>query len=267
MDRRLERPTAGISYIDTGGDTGAVVLLVHGAGMDATMFDRQIDDLTQEGYRVIAPDLRGHGASSIAGDVRFTAADAIEDLLALLDTCGVARAVLVGHSLGGNLIQAIAHRYPERAVGLVVMDATPNRGPLSAIERVALRIAAPALALIPARTLPGLMARASAVTPDAIARTQALFERMPKRRFLDVWRATTSLVEPGDSLDRSPVPLALIRGAQDRTGNIASAMPRWAAREGIAEQVVPGAGHIVTWDAPEATSVRLLDTLGGWSRG
>jgi pimeloyl-ACP methyl ester carboxylesterase len=265
LTRRLERPTSAIAYADIAGDSGrSTVLLVHGAGMDATMFDRQIVDLGLEGYRVIVLDLPGHGASPLAPGARFSAADVIDDLVALLGACRVARAVLVGHSLGGNLVQEVARCHPALATGLIVMDATANTGPLSAFEKTALRIAAPILGLVPARVLPGLLARASAVTPDAVARTEALFRRIPKRAFLDVWRATVSLVGVASPGERAAVPLALIRGAEDRTGNIATAMPRWAAREGIAERVIAGAGHIVTWDAPDATSACLIDVLRGW---
>lgn len=107
------------------------------------------------------------------------------------------------------------------------------------------------------------MARASAETPRGIAECEAVFARMPKRVFLDVWRATASLVgpEPGH---RSPVPLGLVRGARDRTGNIAVAMPRWALAEGVAEHVVPGAGHVVTLDAPEATTKAIRAVIEGW---
>ncbi|MGP9538083.1 alpha/beta fold hydrolase [Brachybacterium sp. AOP43-C2-M15] len=264
-DRRLQRPSAQIAVADSGGD-GVAVLLTHGAGMDHTMFDEQAVALTAEGYRVIVWDLRGHGASTLADGVRFAAADALADLEALLDQCGVREAVLVGHSLGGNLVQAFAREHPQRVSGLIVLDATWNAGPLSMLERFALRLAAPMLALIPSTRLPRLMARASAVTPEAIARTEAVFARMPKTRFLDVWRATVSILDP-DPGHRSPVPLALLRGAEDRTGNIAAAMPRWAEAEGVTEHVIPGAGHIVTWDAPERTSQLLLAILEGWVRG
>ena len=56
-------------------------------------------------------------------------------------------------------------------------------------------------------------------------------------------------VEP-DSTYRTPIPLCLVRGAEDNTGNIATAMRRWAEAEGGTEHVVPGAGHLVTQDAP-----------------
>lgn len=262
LDRRLSRPTANIAFTDDG--TGApTVLLTHGAGLDSSAFDAQAAALRARGVRVILWDLRGHGRSALTHGARFTARDALEDLGALLTACDADAPVLVGHSLGGNLSQAYARDHPERVGGLIVLDAAWNAGPLSRAERLALRLAAPALGLVPERALPGLMARASAESTQAIARADAVFSRMPKRTFLDVWAATTSFVDP-DPTFRSPVPLALVRGALDRTGNIAAATARWAATEGITEHVVPGAGHIVTWDAPDAVSVILSDILRDW---
>ncbi|MFB7877808.1 alpha/beta fold hydrolase [Nocardia sp. NPDC056064] len=262
LDRRTGRAGAEIAFADSGGD-GPVVVFTHGAGMDHSMFDAQVEALAAGGYRVITWDLRGHGESVLGAGVRFAGVDAVRDLAALMAECGVGRAVLVGHSLGGNIGQAFVRAHGERVAGLVVLDSAWNAGPLTWGERVALRVAAPSLAVVPGRVLPGVMARASAMAPDAITRAEAVFARMPKRVFLDVWRATVSFVEPEPGY-RCPVPLALIRGARDRTGNIATAMPRWARAEGVAEQVIPGAGHLVTWDAPEETSRALLRTLAHW---
>lgn len=259
LDRELSRPGAHIRFADAGGD-GIPVILTHGAGMDHAMFAEQAHAMRQEGFRPILWDLRGHGQSALADGARFTASAALDDLGALIESCGPARPVLVGHSLGGNLSQAHVRRHPDAAAALVILDATWNAGPLTRMERLGLRLAAPALGLVPAGRLPGLMARASAVNPDAIAATEAVFQRMPKRTFLDVWRATVSFVEP-DPGYRSPVPLALIRGAQDRTGNIATAMRAWAQAEGIREHVVADAGHVVTLDAPAAATAALLAAL------
>ncbi|WP_345436136.1 alpha/beta fold hydrolase [Microbacterium gilvum] len=262
LDRRLDRSNAVIAFSDSGGD-GVPVVLTHGAGVDHTMFDVQAADLVRDGLRVVVWDLRGHGQSTLADGVRFVARDALEDLDALLWECEIERAVLVGHSLGGNLVQAFSRAHADRVRGMIILDSTWNTGPLSSLERMALRIAAPALSLVPARRLPALMARASAVKPETVARAERLFARMPKSRFLDVWKATASFVEP-DPRHRTEVPFALIRGADDRTGNIATSMPRWAALENVAEHVVPGAGHIVTWDAPAQTAHALREILENW---
>src|SRR5690606_30367827 len=181
--------------------------------------------------------------------IRVTASDMLDDIAALLEHLDLPSSVLVGHSLGGNLAQELVRRHPQLVGGLVAIDCTWNTGPLSAIERFALRLAAPSLALIPARALPRFMASASAVTPAAVEALEAAFARMQKARFLDIWRATTALVAP-DPGYRTPVPLTLIRGERDRTGNIATAMPDWARAEGIAEHVIPNAGTMPIRDAP-----------------
>ncbi|MDR2293826.1 MAG: alpha/beta hydrolase [Microbacterium sp.] len=262
LNRRIARPSADLSFADSGAG-GPAVVLTHGAGVDHSIFGSLAESLVQRGVRVILWDLRGHGRSPLDAGARFTASDALEDLGALLAECAVDNPILIGHSLGGNLIQAFADRHPEQPGGLIILDAAWNAGPLSRLDRTALRLAAPALSLIPGRALPRLMARASAESADAITRTEAVFARMPKRGFIDVWVATASFIEP-DPAHRSPVRIALVRGERDRTGNIATATPRWAATEAVTEHVIRGAGHMVTWDAPEEVSRVVLEILDAW---
>jgi 3-oxoadipate enol-lactonase len=104
------------------------------------------------------------------------------------------------------------------------------------------------------------MVRASAVTPAARDDLFRAFSAMSRTEFLSAWRATTELITP-DPTYRTPVPLLLLRGGEDRTGNIATAMPRWAAAEGVDEIVVAGAGHVVTQDAPEVVTEALVSFL------
>ena len=100
------------------------------------------------------------------------------------------------------------------------------------------------------------MANASAERADARKALQATFEKLGKARFLDGLQATVELLDPLPRY-RTPVALCLIRGSQDRTGTIATLMPRRAAAEGIDEIVVSAAGHMVTLDAPEAVNAAL----------
>ncbi|MFG3436553.1 alpha/beta fold hydrolase [Nonomuraea sp. NPDC047897] len=236
-----------LHYTDTGGD-GLPVVFTHGAGADHVMFDAQRDHLRARGHRVVTWDLRGHGRSRPAGGP-FTAERALVDLDALIGHLGLDRPVLAGQSLGGNLSQALVRRHPARYRGLIVIGSAWNTGLLSGGDRLLLKAAAPMLSLVPAGRLPAMMADASATTESARADARRAFSRLSKREFLEVWRATLDLLDP-DPGYRTPVPLCLIRGERDRTGNIASAMPRWAAAEGVTEVVVPGAGHIANQDAP-----------------
>lgn len=258
----LYRPGARIEYTDSGGD-GPAIVLTHGAGMDHSAFSEQADALRGAGFRAVLWDLRGHGGSALDQGARFTASDALGDLDALIDACGLEQPILIGHSLGGNLSQAFVRRHPGRTGGLIAVGTTWNTGPLTRGERIGLRVAAPMLRLIPASKLPGLMADASAVTPGAVEAIRTTFARMPKAVFLDVWRATASIVG-SDPEYHSPVPLGLIVGAEDRTGNIRTAMQAWADAERVRLHAIPGAGHVVMSDAPEAVSAAIVGILREW---
>ena len=258
----LERGTAAIRYSD-GGGSGRPVILTHGAGMDSASFAAQAEAVQDAGFRSIRWDLRAHGASTLAPGARFTAQDALADLGALIDELRLESPVLVGHSLGGNLSQAYVRTQPGRASGLIAVGTTWNTGPLGRGERFGLRMAAPLLRLIPGAKLPALMADASAVTPEAVESIRATFARMPKSVFLDVWRATASFVAP-DPEYRSPVPLGLVVGAEDRTGNIRTAMQAWADAEGVRLHAIPAAGHVVMADAPDETSAAIVGILREW---
>ncbi len=109
------------------------------------------------------------------------------------------------------------------------------------------------------------MAGASAETAGARRYAEAAFRSLTKAEFLDAWRTTVGMLD-ADPAYRTPVPLLLIRGARDRTGNIATAMPRWAAAEGVAEHVIAGAGHIANLDAPDDVDAVLLTFLGALER-
>ncbi|WP_436757546.1 alpha/beta fold hydrolase [Streptosporangium sp. V21-05] len=254
LSATLSLHDCALHYADSGGD-GVPLVFSHGAGADHVMFDAQGEHLRARGYRVVTWDMRGHGLSRPAG-VRFTAERAITDLCALVEHLGLDRPVLVGQSLGGNIGQAIVRRHPDLARALVVIDATWNTAPLSRGERLLLRMAAPSLAAIPAGRLPDVMARASAETEDARADVRRAFSLLSKKEFVQVWRATAGLLDP-DPHYRTPVPLCLIRGERDRTGNIASAMPRWARAEGVEEVVIPGAGHIPNQDDPDTVNAAI----------
>lgn len=239
---------------DLGPVDGTAVVFSHGAGADGEMFAAQARALAGAGYRAITYDLRGHGGSPGV----FSAAAALDDLASIV--AELDRPALVGQSLGGNLSQAFVKAHPSLVRGLVVIGSAHNAGPLSALDRFFLRLAGPSLSLIPAARLGSVMANASAATPAGRDYALRVFSAMPKKSFVDVFAATTSFLDP-DVAYRTPVPLLLMRGDSDSTGNIATGMPRWAEIEGVDEVVVPGAGHIANVDAPSLVSAALLEFL------
>jgi pimeloyl-ACP methyl ester carboxylesterase len=74
------------------------------------------------GWRLLAPDLRGHGASDWVTPPRYVIEDFAGDLIGLLDVLAPQPIVLVGHSMGGRIAAWLAAHHPRRVRGLVLMD-------------------------------------------------------------------------------------------------------------------------------------------------
>ena len=140
--RELIRPGATVRYRVSGPARAPRVVLLHGATLDHHAWDAQVHAL-RDRYRVVVPDLRGHGESTLEGRFRFS--DALADVLALLDALDAERpggpVTLGGLSLGGNLAQEVVYRHPDRVDALIVADSTCNtsvRHPLAAAMTMAL---------------------------------------------------------------------------------------------------------------------------------
>ena len=111
-----------ISYLHAGAVEAPVVLMIHGLVSDATTWTRATIELLQRGFRVIAPDLLGHGESDkpAAG---YSLAAFSASMSALLETLGVRSATVVGHSYGGAVAMHLAHSRPDQVDRLVLVAA------------------------------------------------------------------------------------------------------------------------------------------------
>jgi pimeloyl-ACP methyl ester carboxylesterase len=110
-------------YAATGGrtfDAGKpVVLLVHGAGMDHTVWQLPARWLAWHGHSVLAVDLPGHGRSE--GPVLTSVADLVQWLGHAMDAAGIAQAAIVGHSMGGAVALQAAAMLPERVTRIALL--------------------------------------------------------------------------------------------------------------------------------------------------
>ena len=95
---------------------GRPLVLVHGYPLDHTIW-APVVPLLEADFDLVLPDLRGFGESA-APAVAYQLTDLAADLAALLDQLGIARAAVVGHSMGGYVALAFAGLYPGRVLGL-----------------------------------------------------------------------------------------------------------------------------------------------------
>jgi pimeloyl-ACP methyl ester carboxylesterase len=99
----------------------APVLLLHGLASNMSRWSEFVEGTSLAGERdLIRVDLRGHGDSPTRGRISLELWS--DDLLALLDSLGAPRALLVGHSLGAQVALACAARAPQRVAALVLID-------------------------------------------------------------------------------------------------------------------------------------------------
>ena len=99
---------------------GPPVVLLHGLGADHTMWNGVIPLLSSR-FRVLAPDLRGHGRSPAPETARYGFEDLAADLLAFLDAKGIASAHLVGLSSGAMLALKLGLDHPERVRSVTLL--------------------------------------------------------------------------------------------------------------------------------------------------
>ena len=113
-----------IEYQD--GGQGSPVLLGHGYSATGRMWDGQRAALGER-YRIISWDMRGHGQTESPDDpAQYSAALTVADMRALLQHCGVERAVVGGLSLGGYVALAFYRAHPELVRALVICDSGPG---------------------------------------------------------------------------------------------------------------------------------------------
>jgi aspartate dehydrogenase len=228
---------------------GPALLLLHGIGGSAASWQRQFDRLA-DGYRLIAPDLRGYGDSP---DPHGTPAlDAVaDDLAALLADTGAAH--VVGVSFGALAGLALARRHPRLVRSLVVADATLGRGALAPGERDRWRDGRYALAA-------DLAARADErareiAAPDAPADVLIAIATAMRRARPAGYRYVTDVIAATDArpwLAEVAVPVLVICGELDGVVGL-------ALSQTIAERVpdarlatIPGAGHAPHIERPDA---------------
>lgn len=105
------------------GAGGLPLLLLHGYTGAKEDFEDFMVPLAERGWHVVAPDNRGHGASSKPADeADYSLQIFATDTLGLLDALGWDQAVILGHSMGGMFLQELVLLAPERVAALVLMD-------------------------------------------------------------------------------------------------------------------------------------------------
>src|SRR6059058_1815689 len=227
------------------------IVLLHGAGFDHTAWALHSRWFAHHGYGVLAPDMPGHGRS--CGAPLRSIAEMADWTAALLEAAGVARATLVGHSMGSLVALETAERHPAKvsALGLIVTTATMNVGPdlLKAAE--ANDHAAVDMvsiwglgfdAELGGSLAPGLWMHGGAQRVLRHCEPGVLF------RDLSACNAYANALAAAASVK---VPTTLILGERDMMTPLKAGKALAAAIPHAKTVVVPGAGHMIMAERPD----------------
>ncbi len=243
-------------YRDRG--TGLPVLLVHGFPLDGTLWQPQLDELADE-YRVIVPDLRGFGESTPGAEV--TIEQYADDLCALLDELEIDQVVLAGLSMGGYIAFAFHRKYPDRVLGLVLVDTRPqadtdqvraNR--VATAAKVKERGATP----LADEMLNRLLSPATVNNkPDLVRTVHAMMARQPGPGIVAALRAMAGRPDSRSMLGDIAVPTLIVVGADDTITPVADAEAMVDSIPGAELVIIPQAGHLPNLEQPEAFNQAL----------
>ena len=239
---------------------GPLVLLVHGAGMDRSVWSLQTRWLAHHGVAALAIDLPGHGAS---GDDERTSIEDYADWLATVVSAADRPVHLVGHSMGTFIALETTARADVASITLIGTAASMPVHP-------ALLDAAEANDPLAAQLMSGwAFAAASRTGPhpspgaSMVGGTQAMIAQSAPgvlHHDLAMCAAYEGTVTTATTVT---IPTTLLLGQADKMTPIANAQPVIDAIEQANVVIVPGVGHMVMIEAPIETRQTIADTVTG----
>jgi 3-oxoadipate enol-lactonase len=241
-----------LSYIDTG-KGNKTLLFIHGFCGSHEYWSDIIAELKDD-YRVIAVDLRGHGASEEIGE-SFSIDDMAADIASLLDELEIAKVYMFGHSLGGYITLAFAERFPGKLSGFSLVhstalpdDETGKAGRLKSVEKIKSEG-------IPA-FVDGLIPKLFSNPEDSnIEQTKEIGYKTSESGAIGSLHAMRNRIDRNHVLKDTKLPVLLVAGEEDKLIPVEKTFSTKGSH--IHEVILKGSGHMGMLEAPS----RLLEEI------
>ena len=247
-----------VIHAQVDGPPGApCLLLLHSLGTSLHVWDAQAAAMAGS-FRVIRPDLRGHGLTSVTPGP-YSIAGMARDALALLDALGVGMAHVAGLSIGGLIAQSLAAQAPERVASLILCDTAMVIPPPDAWAQRAASVRAGGMEAIADAVMARWVTPVFMDSPEAAGLRAMLLRTDPEAyagaaeaiAAADLTAATSALI----------VPALVLVGDQDQATPVASAEALHRAIAGSSLIVLKDAAHIPTVEQAAAVSDAMLRFL------
>lgn len=262
----VTRDGVEIFYTDEG--SGRPLVMIHGHTLDGRVFAPIVPPLLEAGWRVIRPDLRGHGRSH-RPPCGYHWSDHRRDIEAVMDAAGVERAAVVGFSLGGGIALELALESPARVDRLALLSPVMPDRPfepafmdnLRAVAKTARTEGITAAMAGPWMASP--LFAASLAKPGVREALEPIVSGFPGAEYLAESRdrVERDWTVP-DRLGEIAVTTLVFVGGQEMPGFRAFAEEAAAGIPGGSLVVIPGSGHLLPLEAGREVLAELLPHLG-----
>ena len=252
--------TVKLNYSEAG--QGVPVVMLHGFPLASGIWQAQQQGLS-DGYRVITPDLRGHGQSPTPEGV-YEMELVARDVLALLDSLEIDKAVILGHSMGGYAVLAGWKLAPERflALGLIASQAAADSDEArQGRYKTADKVAAEGSQVVADAMMTKLFGPTLAADSPIREQVRQMILKTSPIGIVGTLKGMAARVDSTAPLAKIQIPLLILAGESDQIIPLEKAKGLAAAIPQATLKVIGGAGHMPMLEQPAATTAAIREFL------
>lgn len=243
-----------IAYTDNGNSGDIPVIFIHGFPLDKTIWEDQIQAYSGK-YRVITYDIRGFGESE-EGTETFSIDLFTKDLQGFMDALELEKAVIVGFSMGGYIALDAMRKFPERIIGLALVDTQCQADTEEAYEKrmkACEKIRRESVSVYADEVLPALLVtnEEGGDNSNAMIAIRTIIEGTSKDVLCNSLIAMANREATCTTLKNIQVPTLLLVGEDDTLTPVEKAESMHAEISGATLHVIPYAKHLSHIDNPE----------------
>jgi pimeloyl-ACP methyl ester carboxylesterase len=244
--------------------SGPAVVLLHGYPFDRSMWRKQIDFLNAQGFRVVAPDLRGMGQTKATGEIS-TMEDMARDVAGLMDELKIDHAAICGLSMGGYEAFDFVRLFPSRVRALVLAGTrapADNEKERKVREQQAQRMRTEGMSFVADATLSKLLSpRTLAEKPLVVASVREMILNADPQGAAAAQRGMAGRRNYSDDLPSIDVPALVIVGRDDPIRPVADAEFMHHGIRGSRLEIIEDAAHLTNMEQPQIFNRVLIESL------
>lgn len=253
-----------VSYNDEGPEGAPMIIFIHGFPLNKSMWNKQLNALKDD-FRVIAYDIRGHGATEV-GEIDFSIDLFVSDLLSFMDALKIEKTMICGLSMGGYIALNAIENHPDRFTALILSDTNCTADTPEAKEKrmkTIINIKENGVEKLAEDLLPNLFASESFKSnTEEIAAVREMIVTTSIPSLNKSLHALANRKETCSKLSKIKVPTLILVGEEDKITPPEAAIAMHEKIKDSLLQLIPHAGHLSNLENENEYNSQLERFLG-----